>query len=84
MVNLEIDDKKLKKERQKMEKEEQRLKNEQEKALKQQRKAKAPKEKAPPKLPISVKTPGIKVDLTCSFICATASYPRCTSTPASL
>ena len=44
MVNLEIDDKKLKKERQKMEKEEQRLKNEQEKALKQQRKAKAPKE----------------------------------------
>ena len=44
MVNLEIDDKNLKKERQKMEKEEQRLKNEQEKALKQQRKAKAPKE----------------------------------------
>lgn len=45
MVNLEIDDKKLKKERQKMEKEEQKLKNEQEKALKQQRRrTKAPKE----------------------------------------
>lgn len=46
MVNFEIDNKKLDKERKKMEKEEQKLKMEQEKALKRQnRETKAPKEK---------------------------------------